>query len=96
MKHIVTVSEQLFRAIEATSIIRDVPVEHTVDALLREALAARESGETERGRPTATWPPAAERAARQRRWCGLRRVVHVLRWPAPAVPPQCTLTCSAI
>jgi hypothetical protein len=58
VKHIVIVNEQLFRAIEAASIIRDAPMEHTVDALLREALAARESGETDRRRPTAVWPPA--------------------------------------
>jgi len=61
VKHVVIVNEDLFRAIEATSIIRDVPVEHTVDGLLREALAARESGETATKRPAATWPPASER-----------------------------------
>jgi len=61
MKHIVIVNEQLFRAIEAASIVRDVPVEHMVDGLLREALAARESGETKR--PRATWPAPREQRA---------------------------------
>jgi hypothetical protein len=63
MKHVVIVNEDLFRAVEAVSIIRDAPMEHTVDALLREALAARETAETERRRPAATWPPASERRA---------------------------------
>jgi hypothetical protein len=61
MKHVVIVNEDLFRAVESASIVRDVPIEHMVDGLLREALAARETGETERRRPTAVWPPAAER-----------------------------------
>ena len=61
MKHVLIIDDKLFRQVEAAAVVKNIPLEGMVEELLRDGIAARESGETERRRPTAVWPPATER-----------------------------------
>ena len=64
MKHVLLISDDgLFRELEEAAACKDRLVEDVAAELLRLGIQASQDGAPRERRPSATWPPAAERRA---------------------------------